>query len=88
MDDYLEALLQKQRDKYREADKLFLEGNVRQLRENQQEQLAEHLGKEGWEADLQEIKQMNQVDLKQFVDKAEDVKVEAPVFELSEERLL
>jgi len=59
MDDYLEALLQKQRDKYREADKLFLEGNVRQLRENQQEQLAEHLGKEGWEADLQEIKQMN-----------------------------
>jgi len=28
------------------------------------------------------------VDLKQFVDKADDVKVEAPVLELSEERLL
>ncbi len=64
MDDYVEALLQKQREKYKDADKYFLENNLRELRVNEQELLEERLNKEGWLEDLQEIKQLNRVDLK------------------------
>ena len=64
MDDYVEALLQKQREKYKDADKYFLENNLRELRVNGQELLEERLNKEGWLEDLQEIKQLNRVDLK------------------------
>lgn len=70
MDDYLEKLLQKERDKYREANRDFLENNeaMKGLREMQDQQMHD-LIKEEWNQDLEDLKELNKVDINQFVNK-------------------
>ena len=93
LDDYLENLLQKQRDKYRDADRDFIENNdgIKEMREVQKYQMEELMEKDGWKQNLEDIKQMNQVDLKQYVNRIEELhRVEAVSDdeEISENKLL
>ena len=93
LDDYLENLLQKQRDKYRDADREFIENNdgIKEMREVQKYQMEELMEKDGWKQNLEDIKQMNQVDLKQYVNRIEELhRVEAVSDdeEISENKLL
>ena len=68
MDAYLENLIQRERDKFRVADQEFMENNegLKGLREMQAEQM-QRLIKDDWGQDLAEMKEMNKMDLKQFV---------------------
>lgn len=74
MDAYLESLLQKERDKYKDANRAFIEENegLKGMRELQREE--ELIRKDENERNLIEMKEMNQVDLKQYVDKYEVIK--------------
>jgi len=103
MDDYLEALLQKARDKNKAANEEFFDHNaaLQNMRDLEEEHINDILKEEQWKKDLDELKVMNQVNLKEFVihEQKEEVKEEklkeespakaAPIkFELAEERIM
>lgn len=69
MDAYVENLLQKEREKYRDANRDFLENNeaLREIREMEQREVDALIQNEDWQRELLEIKEMNKVNLKEFV---------------------
>lgn len=69
MDDYLERLLQKERDRNQHANQEFFDNNqaLKNLRELEEEQINDLIKEEQWQKDLEDLKQMNQVDIKEYV---------------------
>ena len=69
MDDYLERLLQKERDRNQHANQEFFENNqaLKNMRELEEEQINDLIKEEQWQKDLEDLKQMNQVDIKEYV---------------------
>ena len=69
MDDYLERLIQKERDRNQHANQEFFENNqaLKNMRELEEEQINDLIKEEQWQKDLEDLKQMNQVDIKEYV---------------------
>lgn len=61
MDEYLERLLNKERERNRAANQQFFENNqaLNKLRELEEEQINDLIGEEQWQRDLEDLKQMN-----------------------------
>ena len=91
MDEYLESLLQKERDKYSDANKIFFDNNtaLKEIRERQDNQMNQIM-REDWGDDLADLKELNQVNLNQFVkeyQEAELIQPSAPL-EMADEKIL
>ena len=91
MDEYLESLLQKERDKYSDANKIFFDNNtaLKEIRERQDHQMNQIM-REDWGDDLADLKELNQVNLNQFVkeyQEAELIQPSAPL-EMADEKIL
>ena len=91
MDEYLESLLQKERDKYSDANKIFFDNNtaLKEIRERQDHQMNQIM-REDWGDDLADLKELNQVNLNQFVkeyQETEFIQPSAPL-EMADEKIL
>ena len=61
MDEYLERLLNKERERNKAANKEFFDNNqaLLKLREQEEEQINDLIREEQWRKDLEDLKQMN-----------------------------
>lgn len=91
MDEYLESLLQKERDKYSDANKIFFDNNtaLKEIRERQDHQMNQIM-REDWGDDLADLKELNQVNLNQFVKEYQETELIQPSapLEMADEKIL
>lgn len=91
MDEYLESLLQKERDKYSDANKIFFDNNtaLKEIRERQDHQMNQIM-RENWGDDLADLKELNQVNLNQFVKEYQETELIQPSapLEMADEKIL